>query len=283
MATVAQLLAEGRSTLAGEDGRREAELLLAAALGHDRAWLRAHDDASPAIDAAARYRDWLRRRAGGEPVAYLLGVREFWSLPLAVSSAVLIPRPETERLVELALMRLPLDRPCRVADLGTGSGAIALAIAHERHRASIVATDASADALAVARANAERLGFGERVALRAGDWSEALSGELPFDAIVSNPPYIAVGDRHVRAGDLRFEPLPALVSGRDGLDAIRRIVADAGAHLVPDGWLLLEHGFEQGADVRALMAQAGFVDVASDYDLAGHERVTFGRRSGSSP
>lgn len=280
MATVAQLLAEGRSMLADEDGRREAELLLAATLGHDRAWLRAHDDAPVSIRVLAGYRDWLRRRAAGEPVAYLLGEREFWSLPLTVSPAVLIPRPETERLVELALMRLPVDRPCRVADLGTGSGAIALAIAHERPRASIVATDASADALAVARANAERLGFGDRVAVRAGDWCEALSGELPFDAIVSNPPYIAAGDRHVREGDLRFEPLRALVSGRDGLDAIRRIVADAGAYLVPDGWLLLEHGFEQGEDARALMAQAGFFEIASDYDLAGRERVTLGRRRG---
>ena len=256
--------------------RVDAEWLLAHALDRPPGWLWAHAD--DAVEAAARERfeALLSRRAAGEPVAYLTGTQGFWSLDLRVTPATLIPRPETERLVELALARLPADAPCRVADLGTGSGAIALAIARERPMAAVVATDASKAALAVAVANAQRNGI-DNTWFRRGDWCEALGRER-FDLIACNPPYIALGDPHLDHGDLRHEPPDALASGSDGLDAIRRIVRDAPAHLAPAGWLLLEHGWDQGEAVRALMAAAGFVDVATEPDLEGRDRVTLGRR-----
>ncbi|MBN8264429.1 MAG: peptide chain release factor N(5)-glutamine methyltransferase [Xanthomonadales bacterium] len=256
--------------------RVDAEWLLAHALDRPPGWLWAHAD--DAVEAAARERfeALLARRAAGEPVAYLTGTQGFWSLDLRVTPATLIPRPETERLVELALARLPADAPCRVADLGTGSGAIALAIARERPMAAVVATDASKAALAVAVANAQRNGI-DNTWFRRGDWCEALGRER-FDLIASNPPYIALGDPHLDQGDLRHEPPEALASGDDGLDAIRRIVRDAPAHLAPAGWLLLEHGWDQGQAVRALMAAAGFVELATEPDLEGRDRVTLGRR-----
>ena len=256
--------------------RVDAEWLLAHALDRPPGWLWAHAD--DAVEAAARERfeALLARRAAGEPVAYLTGTQGFWSLDLRVTPATLIPRPETERLVELALARLPADAPCRVADLGTGSGAIALAIARERPMAAVVATDASKAALAVAVANAQRNGI-DNTWFRRGDWCEALGRER-FDLIASNPPYIALGDPHLDQGDLRHEPPDALASGDDGLDAIRRIVRDAPAHLAPAGWLLLEHGWDQGEAVRALMAAAGFVEVATEPDLEGRDRVSLGRR-----
>ena len=209
--------------------------------------------------------------------AYLTGSRGFWSLELQVTPATLIPRPETELLVELALARLPQTRTHtqRVADLGTGSGAIALAIARERPLAQIVATDASEQALAVAAANAAAHAIGS-VQFSHGSWWEPLAGQH-FDLVASNPPYIAEGDRHLEEGDLRFEPAAALSSGIDGLDAIRQIVAGAGLHLHAGGWLLLEHGWEQAAAVRALLVQAGFREVASERDLESRERVTLGR------
>src|SRR5690606_41469022 len=215
------------------------------------------------------------RRVAGEPVAYLTGRRGFRHLELQVTPDTLVPRPETELLVELALERLPTDRELRIADLGTGSGAIALALASERPRASVVATDASAAALAVARANADALGIAN-VEFREGDWFDAVRGER-FDLVASNPPYIAEGDPHLQAGDLRFEPAMALSSGSDGLDAIRRIVAGAPAHLQPGGGLLLEHGWEQGAAVRALLSAAGFHAVATARDLEQRDRITYGR------
>ena len=256
--------------------RVDAEWLLAHALDRPPGWLWAHAD--DAVEAAARERfeTLLSRRAAGEPVAYLTGTQGFWSLDLRVTPATLIPRPETERLVELALARLPADAPCRVADLGTGSGAIALAIARERPMAAVVATDASKAALAVAVANAQRNGI-DNTWFRRGDWCEAL-GRDRFDLIASNPPYIALADPHLDQGDLRHEPPDALASGSDGLDAIRRIVRDAPAHLAPAGWLLLEHGWDQGQAVRALMAAAGFVEVRTEPDLEGRDRVTLGRR-----
>jgi len=191
---------------------------------------------------------------------------------------VLIPRHETELLVELALDRIARDREVRVADLGTGSGAIALALARERPLARVTATDASAAALDVARRNAARLGIGN-VAFAVGDWYAAL-GDARFDLIVSNPPYIAAGDAHLAQGDLRFEPAAALASGADGLDAIRRIVADAPEHLADGGALLLEHGFDQSLRVRALLDAAGFQNVTSVSDSGGHERVTLGTKRG---
>src|SRR5690606_29533287 len=224
---------------------------------------------------AARFEALVARRAAGEPVAYLVGTRGFWRLELAVTPDTLVPRPETELLVELALARIDPRAAARVADLGTGSGAIALAIAGERPRARVVATDASAAALEVARANAAALGLGN-VEFRHGDWWAPLAGER-FALVASNPPYIADGDAHLAQGDLRFEPRAALASGADGLDAIRAIVAGAPAHLRDGGWLLVEHGWEQGAAVRALFEAAGFDEVATERDLEQRDRVTLGR------
>lgn len=269
-ATVAGLLRIQATGIDPVDG----ELLLAEALGRSRSWLYAHPEAAVPAPARARFEALLARRQAGEPVAYLLGRQGFWSLELEVSPATLIPRPETELLVELALARLPAGQPLRVADLGTGSGAIALALARERPQARIVATDASLEALAVARRNAERLGL--RVEFRDGDWLVPLAQER-FDLIASNPPYIEQDDPHLAQGDLRFEPPAALASGADGLDAIRVIVRDAGLHLHAGGWLLLEHGWNQGPAVRVLLEAAGFSEVATERDLEGRDRVSLGR------
>jgi release factor glutamine methyltransferase len=257
----------------------DAQVLLAHVLGHNRAWLAAHgDDLVPRTEAQA-YFALARRRREGEPVAYLTGIREFWGLPLVVTAAVLIPRPETEAVVEIALARLPVDRDARVVDLGTGSGAIALAIAHERPRAQLLATDVSAAALAVARDNALRLALANVEFLRS-DWY----ADVPttwrggrFDVIASNPPYVAAGDPHLTDGDLRHEPAGALSPGDDGLASLRRIVAGAREHLVPGGTLVVEHGYDQADAVRALFAAAGFTDVSSKRDLAGIPRVVAGR------
>jgi release factor glutamine methyltransferase len=271
---VRQLLAAAAARLGGgDDARAEAELLLAHALGRSRAWLYAWPEFEPAAAQAAQFERLLEARRRGEPIAYLTGRREFWSLDLAVTPAVLIPRPETELLVELALARMPQDEACTVADLGTGSGAIALALARERRLSRVLATDASADALALARANAQHLGIAN-VAFAQGDWYAAL-GDARFDLIVSNPPYIEAGDRHLLEGDLRYEPAAALASGGDGLDAIRRIGAHAREHLNAQGWLLLEHGWDQAARVRELLHDHGFGTARSARDAAGHERVTF--------
>ena len=253
----------------------DAALLLAHALGRPRAWLYAHGDEAPDPAAMQRFEALLARREAGEPVAYLTGRRGFWRHELRVTPDTLVPRPETERLVELALERLAPGAPLRIADLGTGSGAIALALALERPRARVVATDASPAALAVARGNADALGAGN-IEFRHGSWFEPLAGER-FDLVASNPPYVADGDPHLAQGDLRFEPAAALASGADGLDDIRVIARDAPAHLVPGGWLLLEHGFDQGAAVRALLLAAGFAEVGTGRDLEGRDRVGFGR------
>lgn len=275
--TVSALVRAGAARLCGDAARREAELLAEFALGADRAWLFAHAE-DPVADAARdRFLDLLARRAGGEPLAYILGHVGFWTLDLEVTPDTLIPRPETELLVEAALARLPEAAALRIADLGTGSGAIALALASERPRAHIVATDASAAALEVARRNAARSGIGN-IAFRQGDWAAPLAGER-FDLIASNPPYVALGDPHLAQGDLRFEPGMALASGGDGFDAIRRIARDAPAHLVPGGWLLLEHGLDQGEAVRDILQRAAFSRVETLRDLEGRERVTLGCRA----
>lgn len=253
----------------------DARLLLAHVLGRPHAWLYAHGDEIVPDAAASAFASLVQRRVEGEPVAYLTGRRGFRDFELAVTADTLIPRPETELLVEFALARIPRDAAWRVADLGTGSGAIALAIAHERPLARIVASDRSTAALAVARANARALGI-DSVEFREGDWLQAMAGER-FDLIASNPPYIAEGDAHLQQGDLRYEPVSALASGRDGLDAIRRIVAGAPAHLHDGGRLLLEHGWEQGAAVRALLRDAGFIDAATGRDLEDRDRVTHAR------
>ena len=268
-------LRNAATRLAGPEARHEAEQLLLHVIGRDRAWLFAHGDAPLSGADASAFEALLARRIAGEPVAYLVGHRGFWTLELQVSPATLIPRPETERLVELALERSPADLPVRIADLGTGTGAIALALASERPQAQIVATDFSDEALAVARANAASNAIAN-VEFRCGSWWTPMAGER-FHLIASNPPYIADGDAHLAQGDLRFEPPTALSSGVDGLDAIRTIVAGAPAHLLPGGWLLLEHGWDQGNAIRALLTAAGFVDVATETDLEQRDRVTLGR------
>jgi release factor glutamine methyltransferase len=273
--TVRGLLAEAQAALPGDDARGEAELLLAHALGADRAWLIAHRDDAVTPALAGQVRCCVSRRAAGEPVAYIIGHRGFHAIDLSLTPDVLIPRPETELLVELALQRIPQSAKVDIADLGAGSGAIALAIAQARPQAHVLATDASAAALDVARGNAHRLGLGN-VEFAHGDWCAAL-GARRFELIVSNPPYIAHSDVHLQRGDLRFEPRMALASGADGLDAIRAIIRDARDHLNAGGWLLLEHGFDQGAAVRALLQQSGLAEVFTARDLEGHERVSGGR------
>jgi release factor glutamine methyltransferase len=248
---------------------REARLLLAEATGMSEASVIAFPEREVPAQAQKRFGDFVSRRADGEPIAYILGRREFYGLELKVTPAVLVPRPETELLVDLALRRTFSS----IADLGTGSGAIALAVKKHRWDARVVAVEASAAALEVAEGNAARLGL--KVEFRQGSWFEPLAGEC-FDLIVSNPPYVAAADPHLP--DLRFEPQGALVAGIDGLDAIREIVAQANDFLVPGGWLLLEHGMGQDRSVRALLSAAGLEDVASWPDLAGIPRVTGGKR-----
>ncbi|MFT3791514.1 MAG: peptide chain release factor N(5)-glutamine methyltransferase [Rudaea sp.] len=251
--------------------RREAEVLLQHALGVDRAWLFAHADDEVAAAPAGQFRCFASRRAAGEPIAYIVGRREFFGLDLLVTPAVLVPRAETELLVELALERIPPHAALRIADLGTGSGAIALALAHARPRTRVLATDASAAALAVARENARRLAIAN-VEFVESDWFAALAGR-EFDLIASNPPYIALGDAHLGVGDLRFEPALALSSGADGLDAIRTIAREARHHLAPGGWLFVEHGHDQGRSVRDILGANGYTNAATACDLENRERV----------
>jgi release factor glutamine methyltransferase len=270
--TLRQALAEAS---AGGLARLDTQLLLLHALGRapgDRAWLIAHDDDPLAEAALQDFRALCSRRSAGEPLAYLVGEKEFFGLPLRVDARVLVPRPDTETLVQWALdVIAPLERP-RVVDLGTGSGAIALAIQRARPDAQVEAVDSSEGALEVAAANAARLGLA--VAFRRADWLQGASGS--YDLIASNPPYVAAGDPHLPA--LRHEPRSALAAGPDGLDDLRRIVAQAPACLRPGGWLLLEHGHDQAPAVRALLAAAGLQDVASRPDLAGIQRCSGGRR-----
>ncbi len=255
--------------------RLDAEVLLAAALQRPRSYLFTWPERVPEPVQAARFAAWLERRRQGEPIAYLLGQREFWSLELRVTPDTLIPRPETELLVELALDRLPADQALTVADLGTGSGAIALALASERPQVRLIATDRSAAALAVARDNARRLGMAQ-IEFRQGDWCAALAGER-CALIAANPPYLADADPHAQRGDLRFEPRPALVAGPEGLEALRVIIATAPDVLEAGGWLLLEHGYDQGEAVPALLRERGFVAVGQHRDGAGLSRVSSGR------
>ena len=254
--------------------RIDAQLLLLHILNRadaGRAWLLAHDTDTLAPSEQARFIALCQRRAAGEPVAYLRGMKEFYGLTLQVDARVLDPRPDTETLVDWALQLLaPLPAP-RVLDLGTGSGAIALALQHQRPDAQVSAVDASTDALAVAQANAARLGLAVQFAR--GNWLRGVAGQ--FDVIASNPPYIAAADPHLAA--LRHEPLQALASGADGLDDIRSIVAQAPSHLLPGGWLLLEHGWEQAEAVQALLRSAGFAEVQSRKDLAGIARCSGGQ------
>lgn len=286
--TVRALLAAARQRCAGNDAADgDCGLLLALALDVPRAWLLAHDEHRPDDAALARFETLLTRRLAGEPMAYLRGRHSFWSLELDVTPDVLVPRPETELLVELALARMgevfgrPLSGPGsasskhgRLIDLGTGSGAIALAVASERPNWQIIATDRSGAALAVAAGNAARLRLG--VEFRHGDWFAPLAGER-FDIIVSNPPYIAQDDACLQGDGVCREPRTALTAANEGLADLATIAAAAPRHLLPAGWLLLEHGADQGAAVRALLANAGLTDIATHADLAGRPRVTGGR------
>jgi release factor glutamine methyltransferase len=271
--TIRQTLTQAIAQL---QDRADAEWLLAHALDTSRGWLFTHAADLLPEAPAARFAGFVARRLLGEPVAYIIGTQGFWSLELGVTSATLIPRPETERLVELALERMPADAPCRVADLGTGSGAVALALASERPLAEVTAVDTSQAALAVARANASRLGLG-RVRFVCGHWLAPLAGER-FALIASNPPYIEADDPHLTQGDLRFEPLAALAAGLDGLQDLRAIIGSAPDYLEGGGWLLLEHGYRQGPAVRALFEPTRWTAVSTALDLEQRERVTLARR-----
>jgi len=285
--TVANLLQIARACLVaaggdGVDARIDAEILLSHATGLSAAALVADADRCVPGAPAAVFRALVARRAGGEPVAYLTGRKEFWSLELTVTPAVLIPRPETELLVEQALACAAGRRGLRVLELGTGSGAVALALAFELRGCAITATDSSPAAIAVARANQRRLGGtvaqpgSGAVEFRVGDWFAALPEGERFDLVVCNPPYIAPGDPHLRQGDLRFEPHAALVSAHDGLADLAKIIADAPLRLAPRGALLLEHGHTQAVAVRDMLLQHAFTAIATCRDLGGHERVTLG-------
>ena len=270
MSTVAQALTDARACGVA---MLDARLMLGRLLGKSPTWLIAHDD-EPLGAAAGRWADWLARRAGGEPLAYLLGEKEFHGLMLEVTRDVLVPRPETELLVDWAVALLnSAGQPTTLVDLGTGSGAIALAARQARPAAAVTATDASAAALEVARRNAGRLGL--EVEFLETSWWQGLAGRR-FAVAVANPPYIREGDPALAA--LHHEPRTALTPGGDGLSALREIVAGAGPHLDPGGWLLLEHGFDQAGEVRAMLLRAGFEAVETRPDLAGHPRATGGRR-----
>ncbi|WP_412461474.1 peptide chain release factor N(5)-glutamine methyltransferase [Pseudomonas sp. SC11] len=254
--------------------RLDAELLLSAALGKSRSYLHTWPERIVSSEAADTYAAWLERRRAGEPVAYILGHQGFWKLDLEVAPHTLIPRPDTELLVEAALELLPASA-AQVLDLGTGTGAIALALASECPAWQVTAVDRVEEAVALAERNRQRLHLAN-VQVRASHWFEALAGER-FDLIISNPPYIASEDPHLSAGDVRFEPSSALVAGVDGLDDLRLIIARAPQHLVAGGWLLLEHGYDQASAVRELLTASGFSDVGSRRDLGGHERISLGR------
>ena len=281
--SIDQVLAAAITTLcetgaARHDARVDARVLLGAVLNADRAWLIAHGDELMAPGKAQAYADLIERRAGGEPVAHLLGRREFWSLDLMVTPDTLIPRPDTETLVAAALDRCPEGAPVRVLNLGTGTGAIALAIASDRPNAQVIAVDVSEPALEVARRNAARLRI-NNVVWHSGAWFEPLDVGARFELIVSNPPYIAADDHHLNVGDVAHEPRSALVAGDDGYADLEHIIDTAPEHLGDGGWLLLEHGNTQHERVSACFRKARYTQVATLSDLAGQPRVTLGRRA----
>lgn len=285
-AAISDALARARDQFAAALGLErdvaalEAHVLLGHALNKSRAWLLANRGEPLAPADRARFDALCARRAKGEPVAYLTGEREFFGLRFAVSPAVLIPRPDTELLVEWALTLIPEQAPWRILDLGAGSGAIALSIAKHRPLARVTAVDRSADALAVARRNADTLGC-TNVAFLQSDWFDAVPNSPRYNLIVSNPPYLAESDPHLTQGDVRFEPRAALAAGDSGLDAFSAITCLSNGFLVDSGHLLFEHGFEQGQAVRALLNAAGYCAIGSRRDLGGHERVTHGQRPAS--
>ncbi|MGQ0577853.1 MAG: peptide chain release factor N(5)-glutamine methyltransferase [Betaproteobacteria bacterium] len=278
IATVGALLEKAVLDLAADhdatEARRVAQVLLGFVLGASRAWVTTHPDEAVDSEYAARFRSFVALRVRGHPVAYLVGTKEFYGLQLRITSDVLIPRPETEELVDAALERLPHGEACEVLDLGTGSGCIAIAIARQRPAAQVTAVDSSSPALALARENAAAIGV--EVVFRQSDWFSALDGRR-FELIVANPPYVATDDAHLRQGDLRFEPRTALAAGANGLAELRRIVGDAPKYLRPGGWLVLEHGHDQGEACRNLLQNAGFGELIFRADIAGLPRIAGGR------
>jgi release factor glutamine methyltransferase len=264
-------------------GRRigdvDARVLMQQVLDANHAYLIVHSDQVLATGQVTKFRQFVERRAAGEPVAYITGKREFYGMAFEVTPSVLIPRPETELLVDLALERIPASRAARILDLGTGSGAVAIAIAKHRRLAHVTAVDISPDAAAIARANMRRHEV-DNLSIVEGDWFGGVAGEI-FDLIVANPPYVARADPHLSQGDLRFEPPIALSGGEDGLDCLRQIIAAASAHLVEGGSLLVEHGYDQAEICRELLGIAGYGSVFSHPDLAGIMRVSGGILPGS--
>jgi len=268
--TIAELLDEAAQSIgaASDTPALDARLLLQAVLNRDHAWLVAHDTEPVAPGDAKRFTEWARRRAKSEPMAYITGRKAFWTLELAVTPEVLVPRPETELLVERALERIPLSEPLDILDLGTGSGAIALTVATERPLCKVVATDHSTRALKIAEQNKARLGL-RNIDFQAGDWYAALNGQR-FSLILCNPPYVP--HSHYEA-TLSYEPRDALFAGKRGLDALEPVIQGAAAHLEPGGWLILEHGHDQQQAVQSLLQDAGFDTITTLHDYAGHPRI----------
>jgi release factor glutamine methyltransferase len=275
---LSKALAYGKSRLIDSSGTPglDAEVLLMFVLRRERAYLRTWPERRLDDDQAEAFCTLIDRRAGGEPIAYLTGQREFWSRTFHVGPDVLIPRPDTELLVDLALTAIPPDRETDILELGTGSGIIAITLAAERPQARILATDLSLPALVTARANASRLGC-SNLSFAHGNWFAAVGGQYRFDLIVSNPPYIAEQDPHLKQGDLRFEPAMALSSGPEGLDALRQIGEGARAHLKPGAHLILEHGYDQAQPLGGILDHLGYSDIAHHHDLQGHLRATVAR------
>ena len=269
--TIRDVLANAAATIGGESPRLDAELLLCSVLNQERVYLFTWPERTLTTEQQQQLEWLVSRRAAGEPVAYIIGHREFWGMNLEVNPSTLIPRPDTETLVEKALS-LPLPREAKVLDLGTGTGAIALALAGERPQWQVVAVDVSSQAVTLARRNLERQQFTNLI-IEQSDWYSTVS-DTRFNLIVSNPPYIAERDVHLSVGDVRHEPCSALVAGEDGLADLKLIIEQGREHLLAEGWLLVEHGFEQGKDVRNLFAEAGYASVDSVHDLGGNERVT---------
>jgi release factor glutamine methyltransferase len=279
MMNIKTALSEAITLLKSDEAALEAQLLLQHLLNVNRAWLITHQNDALEANIHAAYRALINRRANGEPISYILGYREFYGLKFKVTPDTLIPRPDTETLVDAALEKIEPHLPLSICDLGTGTGAIALAIAKNRPNAQVTAVDFCNKALYVARQNAQDLNILNCQFLQS-DWLSALKlngHNQQFDVIVSNPPYIESNDKHLQQGDLRFEPLSALASGKDGLDDIRSIVAQAKNHLKPSGWLMLEHGYNQAESVAGLLKSAGFSEISHALDLAGIQRVTIGR------
>ncbi len=272
------LLSEAQSKLTSPDARIDSEILMEAICGISRSQQYSRFDETLSEDQVQRYQCALQRRISGEPIAYIIGSRGFWDIDLNVTPDVLIPRPDTECLVEQALQRIPMGNCWQIADLGTGSGAIAIAIARERPQCKITATDQSMSAIDIARKNANMLGS-ENISFVVGSWGRPFS-KGHFNMLVSNPPYIRADDPHLKQGDLLSEPEQALVSGPDGLKDIRQIVVDAQSLLVPGGWLLLEHGYDQATEIADFMRRASFTELFTRQDFGGNDRVTGGRWPG---